>query len=333
MEAIDLQKHFFLEIKSRLPSHISFVDDIADLLNISNDSAYRRIRGEKAISFDELQKFSKYYQISLDSLMGVNSSSTLFHGHWIDASNFHFEHYLEDMLLQATTIRNATKRKMIYYEAKDFPPFHYFQFPELASFKFFFWMRTILSYAEYNKLCFEDIDLKSSLLKISTNIIRTYNEIPCVEIWSLETINSTLRQIEYYMENNVFRTRERIVLVINELLQMLEHVKEEAEHGEKLIRGQKPLGNKNFQLFFNEVYLGHNTIMTECDEKDTIFINHGVLNYMMTRDKGFCAHTKKYFENTMKKSSLISSVNEKERNRFFNILITKTNKLLDKALH
>jgi hypothetical protein len=39
---------------------------------------------------------------------------------------------------------------------------------------------------------------------------------------------------------------------------------------------------------------------------------------MMTHDKDFCANTRRYFENTMKKSALISSVNDKERNRFFN---------------
>jgi hypothetical protein len=327
MEAVDLQQHFFREIRSKLPAHISFVDDIADLLNISTDSAYRRIRGEKPIAFDEIQKICKHYQVSLDRIMGIDSSSTLFYGHWIDASTFQFEQYLQDMLMQATTIRNAVKRKMIYYEAKDFPPFHYFQFPQLASFKFFFWMRTILSYPSYNKLCFEDIDLKDPLLKIGTAIIRTYNEIPSVELWSIETINSTVRQIEYYRDTGVFRTRESMQEVTDQLFAMLEHVKEEAECGEKLLLGQKPTGNKNYQLFFNEVYLGHNSIMTECDDIDSVFINHGVLNYMMTRDKGFCAQTRKYFENTMKKSSLVSSVSEKERNRFFNILFAEAGKL------
>jgi hypothetical protein len=87
--------------------------------------------------------------------------------------------------------------------------------------------------------------------------------------------------------------------------------------------GSKPTGNKNFQLFFNEVFLGHNTIMAETDGMKTVFINHGVLNYMITRDKDFCNYTKKSMENTMKKSSLISSVNEKERTRFFKILKDK----------
>jgi len=31
-------------------------DEVAELLNISNDSAYRRIRGEKLLYFGELKK-------------------------------------------------------------------------------------------------------------------------------------------------------------------------------------------------------------------------------------------------------------------------------------
>ncbi len=45
-----LQINLFNHIKSVMPSNLSFVDEIADVLDISNDSAYRRIRGEKQVS-------------------------------------------------------------------------------------------------------------------------------------------------------------------------------------------------------------------------------------------------------------------------------------------
>ena len=45
MDSTGAQQVFFNHIKGMLPPHISFVDEIAEELNISNDSAYRRIRG------------------------------------------------------------------------------------------------------------------------------------------------------------------------------------------------------------------------------------------------------------------------------------------------
>lgn len=58
--------------------------------------------------------------------------------------------------------------------------------------------------------------------------------------------------------------------------------------------------------------------MTKSDGVGSASINHGVLNLVMTHDKDFCANTRRYFENTMKESALISTVIDKERNKFFN---------------
>jgi hypothetical protein len=66
MEPANLQQSFFRHLKSILPGHLSLVDEVAELLNISNDSAYRRIRGEKPISLEEIQKLCIRYHISLD---------------------------------------------------------------------------------------------------------------------------------------------------------------------------------------------------------------------------------------------------------------------------
>ena len=48
------------------------------------------------------------------------------------------------------------------------------------------------------------------------------------------------------------------------------------------------------------------------------YINHSVLNYLVTSDPGFCEHTYQNIRNLIKRSMLISEVGEKERRRFFN---------------
>ena len=46
----EIQKEFFKQIRVKLLPNISFVHDISELLGISYDSAYRRIRGEKYLN-------------------------------------------------------------------------------------------------------------------------------------------------------------------------------------------------------------------------------------------------------------------------------------------
>src|SRR5437868_2689306 len=60
------------KIKEMLPPNISFVDELAELLGLSNDSAYRRIRGETALSIEEIASICKKFKISFDSF--INSS-------------------------------------------------------------------------------------------------------------------------------------------------------------------------------------------------------------------------------------------------------------------
>ena len=326
MEQGEQQKIFFQHIKSVLPSNISLVDDVAELLNISQDSAYRRIRGEKQINFDEIQLLCKHYHISFDRLMDVHSDCTVFYGKNIDEGNFVFENYLKEILINLKQFRNANY-KMLYYEAQDIPLFYHFQFAELAAFKYFFWMKSVYYYPAYAKMYFEDCEFKDILINTGKEIIQVYNDIPSAELWVHETVNSSIRQIEYYTHTGVIKHKDTIALLYFQLEQLIEHIREQAEHGEKYLIGAQPKGNKNnYQLYYNEVYLGHNAITVETDGVITSFVNHAVLNFMFTHDDSFCQYSKRAMERNMKKSVLISTVSEKERNQFFNKLMENIRK-------
>ena len=52
MTTTTAQDFLFQRIKALLPPNQTIVDAISELLNISSDSAYRRIRGETQLVFD-----------------------------------------------------------------------------------------------------------------------------------------------------------------------------------------------------------------------------------------------------------------------------------------
>ena len=80
MNVTGIQQQLFQAVKARLQVESSMADEIAKLLNISTDSAYRRIRGEKMITLEELHAICINYRISLDQLMGINTGAIMFHG-------------------------------------------------------------------------------------------------------------------------------------------------------------------------------------------------------------------------------------------------------------
>lgn len=53
MNFSELQQQIFQQIKTKLPPEAPLVETIAEVLEVSTDSAYRRIRGEKTMSLEE----------------------------------------------------------------------------------------------------------------------------------------------------------------------------------------------------------------------------------------------------------------------------------------
>jgi len=316
MEKNDLQLRLFRKIKEKLVQNISLADELADILQISNDSAYRRIRGEKELSLPEAEKLCAHFRISLDQLMNIESAGIIFSGKPVDPVTFSFVQYLEELVMQLTIIRKYNG--VIYYEAKDILPFHHYQFPELADFKYFFWMKTILNYPEFHKKCFEDFVTEDRIREAGNQIISVYSEISSVEIWNAENLYSSIRQIEFCTQSGIIKNKTTADNLYRQLAMLLNHLEEQAVTGQKFVYGNSPAAQKNnFQLFCNETFFGHNTLLVEIQGKTRAFLNYGVLNYLETEDEKFCKYIKNSMENTMHKSSLISSVNEKERSRFF----------------
>ena len=320
MNAAELQASFLKQIKNQLPQHLALVDALADELNISNDSAYRRIRGEKHLTFDEIQILAAKYKISLDTFLHLQNNALIFWGQNIDRHTFDFENYLQSIVTQLEYFLTADKVQM-YYLNKDIPIFHHFMFPELAAFKCYFWSRYNLNYPQFNKGQFLIDDFIDIFNNTGKRISDLYLKIPSTEIWNLDCINTTIRQIDYYSKTRIFKSLEDIKTVYNCLEKLVDHIETQVEYGYKFPLGTPEQPDKvKYSVCINEFVLGDNTIMVEMDNKRMVFLNHNVINYMMTNNNEFINYTFETLMILLKKSMLISEISEKDRQLFFSNL-------------
>jgi hypothetical protein len=318
MDQPGVQQVFFQHIKANLAAHLSLVDEVADLLNISNDSAYRRIRGEKPLSFEELNILCTSYKISLDQLFHLKNDSFLFTGPLTNKNNFGIESYLEYLLAQVNYF-NSFESRELYYLGKDLFIFHFFGFPELTVFKIFFWMKTILQYPFEEKEAVVLEKIRESILKITSRMTEAFNKLPLVEIWHDDSINATIRQIDYYRQSKIFSSDEYAVNLYKSLLSMLDHIEKQAEAGCKFAVDGKPIaGSVSYKFYVNEFLFGDNSNLAVLNNTKVVYLNHTVLNVIMTKDPVFTEYTYQHFQNIMRKSTLMSFVGEKERRKFFN---------------
>ena len=155
---------------------------------------------------------------------------------------------------------------------------------------------------------------------VSRKIIREYNQIPSVELWNYESINSSISQIEYYRDARIFSNQADLNIVVDSLLQTLDHLQLQAEKGVKFLPGANEVSHKApLRFYVNEVVLGSNSILVQLNQTKLSIITYSVLSYLLTTDPRFSENAFKSFNNLVSRSVLISSTGERERNRFFSI--------------
>lgn len=313
----------FQQLKEKLPAHLSLVDEISELLKISYDSAYRRIRGEKTLSMDELQLISQKFDISIDTLFNLQSDNVVFRHIHFHPPDLGVKQLLLGILHDLKRIKDSKVNEIIY-AAKDPPIFQYFQFPEIAAFKMFFWENTLYRFPQHEGKKFAIINYDDEIRSIGEKILTTSLRIPTTEIWNEDTFNITFKQIEHYWVAGLFENKDDIKILCDRLYIWIEHIKKQAELGFKFLYGSQPEGVEgSYHFYENEVVLNDNTVYVETDTFKATYITYNVLSLLITTDPVFCDGSKSYLKGILKESVLISSVNARERHRFFNRLLEK----------
>lgn len=318
-----LQGRLFQEIRERIPRHVSMADTLAELLKISNDSAYRRIRGEKTITLEELQKLSLHFDLSVDKLLRLPQKAFVFQGHLMDESNYDIKLWLTNLHQLADHIL-LQPAPHIYYLAKDVPFVYPLQFPELAAFKDFFRKRSLLPASQARGAKFSVADIDRSFSDIAASIVKRYNAIPSTEIWSSESLNSIIKQIQFYQYTGQFASGKDAELLFDIIEVMIGHLEHQAETGVKFLYGESFGEDASvFNLYNNELFIGEDTILVDLGGSKMTFLNHIVINYMTTTDENLGDYTFKAIQNIISRSTPVSWVGEKDRNIFFNGLKNK----------
>jgi len=327
-----VQIKFLTKIKEKLPKNLSFAEVLSEDLNISTDSAYRRIRGETNLSIDELKKLCVKYKISLDSFLAVSNDTVLFNYRAIEPEKFDFNTYLSSVIENLKTIRGFEVKELIY-AAKDIPIFYLFMFTRLATFKIFFWTKNILKFHELEDKPFTPDFVPEETLNLANQVWKNYIKIPSSEIWSEESINVTLKQIEFYYDSGQFKNKKDALELCEDVYALIDHIQRQAAKGYKFDFGENPHieePDNPFNLYLNEVTIADNSVIFRMGDIKVVNLAHNVINILTTTDPKFCDYTYNTVKNIINNSILISVASEKERTKFCQMMRRKVEDLINK---
>lgn len=304
-------------LKKMVPQNMNLAEELSQLLEISLDSTYRRLRGETELTLKEAIRICRHFEIPLDILLNSDIPDIVaFKINSLTGQHESFKGYLDGLLNDLQRL-NRFDNRQLYYAAEDLPVFYHFFFPKLSAFKMLYWTKSILNVHDFQHLKVEDWVTPEIWIPEIQQIAQEFMRVPTIEIWNDDTVKSTIQQIRFYWEAGFFRTRESALLVVEELKNLIEMVQRQSENGKKFIPSKQIIIDTEYSLYISDLMVGNNCVFLNAGDKQSSYIGYNSFNYMRTTNRVFNDQVSSWLNNLMSKSTLISKVGEKQRNQFF----------------
>lgn len=313
----DHQAAIFEIIKRQIQGQDSLGNVVGDILSISQDAVYRRYRGETLLTIYELEKLSKHFNISLDSLFNINKNKVLFDYQPIANYDFSMGLYLQNML-EALQVLKGQKNPELRISVNNTPVIQLMNYPHLIRFKLFFWAKTHLQIEQYKNAKFKYEKIDPEVFNTGHNALKIYCQIPSKEIYDPELLRGFVREVYYYFESQQFEDSNYAIYILDLLERFVDHLKAQAEIGKKFVSTTEPPASGNdFEMYHNETLNGNTTIYYKTDAFEGLYFGHNLMNSVHTTDKDYIEDSLAILNKQFANSSVISVVNEKERNNYF----------------
>ncbi len=321
---------FFEEVKKQLKTE-SLAEELAEILSISIDSSYRRIRGDTALTFDELIKICSHFEISVDQFLHKESKSSSIvnfkHSKFNQYDLSEFLSFLQVRFKEVEQLENGS----IINTAKDIPSFYFFMSDELSVFKAFFYLKVLweADFMTNRTFDFEKMDavintIGEAIHSKGEEIIESYIKIPSIEIWNENSMDGHFNHILYSWESGFFEDKENALLIVDKTAELLDHIKEQARREEKYLPKKFDSSyQSSFEMYYSEGLQLENTLLVNSEKIKKTYLIYNSGDYLLSTDKTFYDRNFNYILNIKKRSSKISDVGEKYRNMLFSKIMKK----------
>ena len=318
-----LQMVLFNKIIAGYDKKAEAVNELMDVLSVNKDGIYRRMRGDTALTADEVYELATHYQLSIDELLTQNSNKTYFYYNSFNRNINNFGEYLEQVHQHIYSFSRLPNNQL-YYATREIPIFFYTSFPKLLAFKLYVYgiSTWYFDYLIGRKFSFDLLSPHD--LELAKSMSELYTTINSIDLWTLSILEQTLNQIISIAIEGRFQDENTALSICDEVRALVNHCKLMAEKGLKFMPGESPLPeNGKFELFYNELASTNNTILAISDVWQGVFNTFDNPNFLHTNDPKLCQASKDWFYKVMSHSIPLSIYDAKNRDQFFNKLIAR----------
>lgn len=306
---MNAQELVLVRFRESIPKKKSFTQELAAVLEISYDAAYRRQTGKAKLTVDEAMKLAVAGQFSLDTILTADAPMTAL-GTTTDPidSMESMQAYFQTMLDNLQKLgKNDVK---LVYSAKDIPVFHHFNNTALCRFKVYVWLHMLTQ--EPTAKAFEKFYLPLDMTTLMGQIKTVTDRFEHIEIWNDTTISSSLRQIHYFYTAGLMNLEAALTLCadLHELVKSLK---------DKLNNAQQ-----QYDIYHHELLImTNNSIAFKNNKPVATFITTTMLGYIRFHATDMLARMEAFNNHQLRQATSVRNSNSKDRAVFFNKLTQK----------
>lgn len=300
---------FLEEIAQKIPQRTEIVNVLADMLYISKESTYRRLRGEIPFTFQEVMTISRQLGISLDNLNIADSSkSKPFRLNLIEYINPAESDFA--LLEEMTTIMKSFKDDQDP-EAGEItnilPQPLYIGYKSVFKFYLFKWKYQ--SNRSKESIAYKDIFIADKLQKSQEEYVKWAKRLHANYVFDHQLFYYIITNIKYFYHVGLI-TDEEVLLIKQDLLKILEEIDLLSRTG-----AWKETGKK-VSIYISDVNIDTNYIYVATPDYQLTIIKAFLLNGVASTDKRTFEEVRQWAQSMKRQSLQITGCGEKQRINF-----------------
>lgn len=309
--AMNLNEIVLTKILDVMPGNIKPVNLLMDILDIGKESAYRRLRGEKAFSLEEIYKLSLNLHFSLDEIIGNNKADAAAFNHIgtvnqsPDKNLLVFFRYYEIHLQRLIDSDNSD----IICTLNHFLNTMFVGYEHLFKFIYYRWMHQMTN-VPLNYL-YSELVIPSEIKEICNRMV---------------LLNTKLKRLSLIVDNNLFLNliKEMQYFYVRGLVNDMEMKTLQTEFRrylddiEKTINRGISTNGTQIKIYLSVLHISSTTTFSKWDgnEESAFWHHYGYPIY--TRSKEITTRHRLWIDSLKKYCTIISQSNELLQAEFLN---------------
>ena len=314
-DQIKFQQKFFEIISRRNDKTYNIHHDVMEILEVKRGAAYKRMNGETAMTLEEVIKLADHFNVSLDAIFRSDKYISFFHP-FVHKEKTTMEVFLNQFSKFMEPLRPGVlnEKVQLSYLANELPVFYYFGHKYIFNFLMSVWRH--LHWDEVHLEIESNPDYEKQANAFKDEILNNYYAHQVTEIWNSNMLNNLFQQVIFCITIRAFKDSKYIGLLINDIENLIQHLRRVSVEGAKSIKGARVEGSE-LKIYLNDFGNYLNVVQYGSKAFKSTFIGYDYPQFIVSHNKQFFEFSSDWIDKLKKRSVLISSEGYQYRELFF----------------